>query len=441
MFAVNRCQRRVVVTGMGIISPIGNNKQAFWESLVDGRSGISRAKSLSGNGDLLPCVGEVAEFGDRIEDFGPLDRNVKKVIRKALKFMNRETQMAVAAAQQAVADSNLATAEFDPDRIGVCFGAGNVSLIPEDFSDGIRACTNDQNEFDFGQWGVEGLPQVAPLWLLTCLPNMPACHIAIYNDLRGPNNSVTQREAAANLAVGEAKSIIADDEADAMLVGATGTTIQAFNMLRTVMEQELAPGGPDPAKVCRPFDRRRTGSVLGEGAAALILEELKSATRRGARIYGEIKAVSSSCVVDRSGLPHRETALANAIRSVLRNADQRPDMIGHIHAHGLSTLRSDIEESRAIRTVFGSRADRLPIVAAKSYVGNAGAGGGAIELVASLLALEHGRLFPVLNCEDPDPECPIAPVTSCDVEAGESFLNLSVTPQGQASCVLVGSIE
>ena len=172
-----------------------------------------------------------------------------------------------------------------------------------------------------------------------------------------------------------------------------------------------------------------------------MLEELHSAIRRGAHIYGEVIAVGSSCVVDRARVPHRDAAMANAIRAALRNANQDSDSIGHIHAHGLSTRRADIEESRAIREVFGSHTDRLPVVAAKSSMGNAGAGSGAIELVASLLALERGRLFPVLNYEDRDPECPIVPVTSADVVAGDSFLNLNVSPQGQASCVLVKSLQ
>ena len=436
------CTRRVVVTGLGVISPIGNNQEAFWQSLIDGRNGISRLNCSPQNGFPDACAGEAREFAGRIEDFCGLDKEVKKAIRKALKVMNRETRMAVAAAQQAIADSDLPAAGLEPERIGVCFGTGFVSMMPEDFQSGIDNCTDSgREEFDFSRWGTEGVEQVTPLWLLTCLPNMPACHIAIYNDLRGPNNSITQREAAANLAVAEAYYAIADGAADAIVVGATGTTLLPFNLLHTLMEQDVAPGGSDPAKVCRPFDRDRSGSVVGEGAAALILEEMHSAIRRGADIYGEVAGAGSSCVVERNHVPRCSAAAANAIRAALRSAGLSPDDVGHVHAHGMSTYRSDIEEAQAIREVFGSRADELPVVAAKSYVGNAGAGGGAIELVASLLALKHGRLFPVLNYENPDPQCPIAPVTSSDVEAGDSFLNLSMVPQGQASCVLITAFQ
>ncbi len=441
MDTVRNSRRRVVVTGVGVVSPIGSTQETFWQSLVGGRSGISRLDSSPQNGYPDACAGEVREFNGRIEDFGTLEKDVKKAIRKALKLMNRETRMAVAAAQHALADSDLGAGGLEPERIGVCFGAGFASMMPHDFLAGVENCTNEHSEFNFSRWGTEGVEQVAPLWLLTCLPNMAACHIAIHNDLRGPNNSITQREAAANLAVAEGCHVIADDAADAIVVGATGTTLLPFNLLHTVMEQDMAPGGGDPTKVCRPFDRDRSGSVVGEGAAALILEDLHSATRRGAKIYGEVCGAGSSCVVERNHVPRCSTALANAIRATLRSADANPDAVGHLHAHGLSTRRSDIAEARAIREVFGDRADELPVVAAKSHLGNAGAGGGAIELVASLLALKHGRLFPVLNYENPDPECPITPVTSSDVEAGESFLNLSMVPQGQASCVLIRKVE
>ena len=441
MFATEPSDRRVVVTGLGVISPIGNDTQLFWQALVEGRSGISQPTSSERDGGSAPSAGAVRDFGEGIEDFGPLDKPVRKAIRKALRLMNRETQMAVATAQKALAESGLNSARFDPERVGVCFGSGNAAVMPEDFLPGIEACTDEANQFDAARWGTDGLPQVAPLWLLTCLSNMPSCRIAIFNDLQGPNNSITQREASANLAVGEAVNMIADDEADAMVVGGTGTTMLPFNRLHEILDREVAVDGPDPSALCRPFDRRRSGSVLGEGAAAVVLEELESALRRGVPIYGEVTGIGASCVVDRGGVPHRDAALSNSIRSALRRADRSPDSIGHVQAHGLSTRLCDRDEARAIRDIFGERAGSLPVAAAKSGLGNAGAGSGAIELVAGLLALKHGHLFPVLNYEEPDPECPVSPVTSADVAAGRSFLNLSVSSQGQAGCVLVESLE
>ena len=433
MIAANS-ERRVVITGLGVISPVGNDADAFWQSLVAGHSGVTR---LDGGGTSRLCAGRVSSFAGRIEDFGPLESEIKRTIRKSLKLMNRETQMAVAATQQAFADAEFARLGLDPERVGVCFGAGNVSMLPEDFVAGVEACSKNGGTFNFAQWGSDGLPQVAPIWLLKVLPNMPACHIAMYNDLRGPNNSITQREAAANIAMAEARNLILDGAADMMVTGGTGTTILPYNMLHALLEDELASDDGDPAAACRPFDRDRRGAVLGEGAAAFVLEELDAARRRGATIYGEVIGAGSSCVIDRDHVPHGRQALVNAMKAALRSAATL-DEIHHVHAHGLGTVQSDFDESHAIRDVFGERADRLPVVAVKGHTGNAGAGSGAIELAASLLALKNGTLFPVRNCEHPDPECPVTPVTRAgNANAGGCFLNLSLAPQGQASALVI----
>jgi 3-oxoacyl-[acyl-carrier-protein] synthase II len=422
--------RRVVLTGLGVVSPIGTTHERFWESLIGGCCGIARL----GNTDV--CAGAIHDFHGRIEDFGELTPEKKKAIRKGIKLMNRQTQMAVAAAQQALCDSRVGDGAFDPDRAGVCFGAGNVSLLPEDFVPAIRKCNDAKHKFHFERWGTDGLAQIDPLWLLRALPNMPACHIAIYNDFRGPNNSITQREASANLAVAEACAFIQNDEADLVIAGATGTTLQPINRIHALGDTEMATGA-DPTRLCRPFDRDRCGAVMGEGAAAFVLEDLASALRRDAPIYGEVLAWGSSCVVERGGAPRCDLAVANALRGALQRVRLDPADIGHIHAHGLGTRRADAEEASGLRLVFGEHAETVPLVAAKSNVGNAGAGCGALELAASLLALRHGRLFPVLNYEHPDPDCRVAPVRSADVDTGTSFVNLNMVAQGQASCLLV----
>jgi 3-oxoacyl-[acyl-carrier-protein] synthase II len=309
--------------------------------------------------------------------------------------------------------------------------------VPEEFTEGIHACVSGQGQFQFPHWGTEGLAKMQPLWLLKYLPNMPASHLAIYNDFRGPNNSVTLREAAANLAVGEAFQIILRGNADAMLCGATGTRVHSAKMVHAVQQEEVACGNGDPARVSRPFDRNRTGMVLGEGAGAIMIEELSHAQARGAAIYGEVIATASSSVAGRRLVAQRDRALLNVLRAMLDGAGSRPEEVGHVHAHGLSTRTCDIEEARAIHEVFGSRSQPVPVTAAKSYFGNLGAGSGLIELIASVLALRHGRLFRVLNYETPDPECPISAVVDDSTQPGESFVNLSVTPQGQASGVMV----
>jgi 3-oxoacyl-[acyl-carrier-protein] synthase II len=276
------------------------------------------------------------------------------------------------------------------------------------------------------------------LWLLKYLPNMPASHFAIFNDLRGPNNSITQREAAANLAVGEAYRTIERGHADLMVAGATGTRVHPMKTIHALQWEPLAAETPEPGRASRPFDLHRSGMVLGEGAGAIVLEEQSAAERRGATIYGEVLGFGSSAVLDRRGIGRRGQALANAMRAALRDAGLEPARIGHVHAHGLSSVSADRDEAAAIREVFGDQAQRVPVAAAKSYFGNLGAGSGLVELVASLLALRHEWLFPVLNYEVPDPECPLYVARAGgDLRPGENVLNINVTPQGQASALIV----
>jgi 3-oxoacyl-[acyl-carrier-protein] synthase II len=280
------------------------------------------------------------------------------------------------------------------------------------------------------------MPQVTPLWLLKYLPNMPASHLAIYNDLRGPNNSLTLREASANAAVGEAFRTIVRGSADVMIAGATGTRVHPMKMVHSVTQEEVAANGVEPARACRPFDLNRSGMVLGEGAGAIVLEEYERAMRRGATIYGEVVGTASSSVGNDHGVARRQAAITNVLGATMRDADAKPQEIGHVHAHGLSTRSCDVEEAQALRAVFGDSVRTVPVTAAKSYFGNLGAGSGLIELIASLMALNRAKLFKVLNYDTPDPDCPVA-VSRTESDPGASFININVTPQGQASAVLI----
>jgi len=432
--------RRVVITGVGLISPIGSTSSDVWDAISNRRSGVAPLHALPTDGLPIKFAGEVSDFAGKIDDFGPLESPKKKAVRKGLKVMCRETQMGVAAAFLALNDAGFEPGVHPPERVGVVYGSDYMLTLPQDLASGFDRCSAEERAFQFDRWGDEGMRELNPLWLLKYLPNMPACHIAIYHDLRGPSNSITQREASANLAVTEALSTISRGHADMIVAGATGTRVHPVKTLHTVQQEEIATNGSEPASASRPFDRDRTGMVLGEGAAAIILEDYKKATSRGARILGEVVAGGSSSVADRDQVAKRDVAMANAMRSTLRWAGIEPNSVGHIHAHGLGSRSCDVEESRAIREVFGAKADRVPVVAAKSYFGNLGAGGGMVELIISLLAMQNDRLPPILNYETPDPQCPISAVTDAETPPGDSCLNLSVTPQGQASCVLVRRI-
>jgi 3-oxoacyl-[acyl-carrier-protein] synthase II len=427
---------RVVITGLGVISPLGNSRDKLWSALQAGTSGVAELRNVPSGS--LPCHygAECREFTGAIDEFGPLEKDLKRSITKGRKVMCREIQMGVAAAQLALTDAAMMPSSFDPDRTGCIYGCDYLVTLPEEFTDGIRNAIDAEGKFQFSLWGEKGLPKVDPLWLLKFLPNMPASHIAIYNDLRGPNNSLTLREASANAALAEAYLTIVRGHADVMLAGATGSRIHPMKSVQTTLEEEVAVGD-DPARLSRPFDRDRRGLVLGEGAAAVILEEIAHATKRGVKILGEIIGYGSSTVVDPRGIPNRALAIENVLRQALRTSGLSPDQVGHLHAHGLGTKAGDREEAQAINRAFAERSSPLPVVAAKGHFGNLGAAGGMVEMLSSLFALAEGKLFPTLNYETPDPDCSVNVVRSREIAAGDTFINVNVSPQGQASAIVV----
>jgi 3-oxoacyl-[acyl-carrier-protein] synthase II len=432
--------RRVVITGLGLISPLGNSPSALWAALSAGRSGVAATTLLPPSGQPLKFAAEAREFTGEIEDFGPLEKDRKKAIKKGLKVMCRETRMAVAAAQLALADAGLAESPPDPEMSGVVLGSDYMLTMPEDYEGGMKKCAPG-GAFDFERWGKEGLGEMAPLWMLKYLPNMPASHIAIFNDLRGPNNSLTMREAAGNLAIGEAFRTIQRGHASLMVAGATGTRILPMQAIHALQTEQMAADNGDPTKASRPFDKNRTGMVAGEGAGMVVLEELQSARSRGATIYAEVVGLGSANVADTTLRGKCDVALERAMKAALRDAGRAPSDVGHINAHGLSTTDRDVDEACAIREVFGAVADKLPVTALKSYFGNLGAGGSVVEFAASVLALREGRLPRVLNYESPDPNCKLNVVNSDATPSGRSFLNLSITPQGQAAVLFVAAVE
>ncbi len=428
--------RRVVITGMGVIGPLGLSPDQTWDALRDNRSGVIAL--TNGHASAFPCGGVADEFTGKIDDFGPLEATQKKAIRKGLKLMCREIKMGVAAAQHALHSAQLARGSFEPEGSGVVYGCDHIVTLPEEFIDGFKECINGSNTFEFEKWGGQALGEVTPLWLLKYLPNMPASHIAIYNDLRGPNNSLTYREASSNIALGEATATIRRGAAERIVAGATGCSIAPLRAVQLSLHSQWTRNGCAPNEASRPFDAARNGMVPGEGAGALVLEDHDVAVARGATIYGEIVGYGSSTVVDRNSVADIETAVCNAMRGALRIAGMRPEELGHVHAHGAGTQHGDAAEAAGIAKALGDAA--TPVTAAKSYFGNLGAASGMVELVSSILAMRDGNLFPILNCRTPDPSCPINLVSTSGVVAGSSVLNINYTPQGQASAVIVRTV-
>jgi 3-oxoacyl-[acyl-carrier-protein] synthase II len=273
-----------------------------------------------------------------------------------------------------------------------------------------------------------------PLWLLLFLPNMPACHIGIYADARGPSNSLTMGEASSGLAISEALRILERDSADVMICGTTGTTIHAVHSMHSVMWDKLAPAvNGDPSKACRPFDLNRAGQVVSEGSATMIMEEENHAVQRGAKIYGRVLGAGSVCVTGNT----RE-ALKRSMELALRDACLKPSDVGHINAHAVGDPEGDLQEALAIHDVFGSLGSTIPVTAFKSYWGNPEASCGTLEIVGSLLGLQHGVVMPTLNYETPDPKCNLNVVHGAPLPiTNKIFIKANVTRVGQASAVVM----
>ncbi len=437
-------RQRVAITGLGLVSPIGSSLERVWESLRLGKSGISTIDSLPTASLPVKSGGQVKDFTGAIEDYGNLGKGLQRSIKKNMKVMCREIEMGVAAAQKALEHSGLGEAR-DPERCGCLFGCDYILTRPEEYADGVRHARGQAGgEFRMSDWPLLGLPKVNPLWLLKYLPNMPNSHVSIYNDFRGPNNSVTVREASSNLALAEATSIIQRGAADVMLVGATGSRIHPLRTAHVALIEDLAQERDDPSQMSRPFDVSSDGMVLGEGAGAVLLESYERAQARGAKIWGEIIGCGSAMVgplASGSAAPrdHLREAIRLALRGGLASAAERMPSTWHLHAHGLSSPAADASEARAISDVLGE-ADygSMSVVAAKSLFGNLGAGSGAVELICSLLALEHQQLFPIKNLQNQAPYAPWTAATS-DSLPGQAFVHSSFTLQGQASTLVVAA--
>jgi 3-oxoacyl-[acyl-carrier-protein] synthase II len=326
------------------------------------------------------------------------------------------------------------------------FGSDYMLTLPDDFTASVAKCRGADGAFEFDRWATDGMPQLTPLWLLKYLPNMPASHIASYNDLRGPSNSLTLREASGHLALGEASITIQRGAADIMVVGATGTRVHPMKTVHALQSEQVAleddAAGSDrsePTRWSRPFDRSRKGMVLGEGSAVFILEELQHARARGATIYGEIVGHAARNAGLAGGVGLKQKALSLAMRRALSMANVTPAELSHIHAHGASTVVGDREEAAALHDVLGAAAATIPTVAAKSHFGNLGGGSGLVECMASVLALRHGELFPLLNFEESDPDCRIRAARRGD-PSGNAFISSAVTPQGQAGSIVIRAL-
>ncbi len=426
--------RRVVITGLGMLAPEGIGRAEFEAHVREGRTGLSVV-------DKMPLTSQAGHAGGEVKGF--TEETAKKVYlkpyRKHIKVMGRDVQLGVAAAILALQDAGLDKVDRVPERVGVEFGANLMYSTPAYLFDPCTACADEQEPtFHHERWGSEGMAKMEPLWMLKYLPNMPACHVGIFTDSRGPNNSITQDEVSGGLALGEAAAIIRRGRADIMITGSTGLRLHPLKAIHAELWDEIASRPDDPTHAVRPFDINRNGGAIAEAACCLILEEDAYARERGADILGELLSTGSSCVGSPNGQADIRTALANAMRSALRSANLSPADIGHINAQGNATRDGDAAEAQAIHDVFGELGSQVPVVGLKGYHGNPGASGGMLELSVSLLFLKEGLIPFTLNTEQPDPDLNLDVVIREPRPTDNKIvMKLTYTKIGQASAVIV----
>ncbi|MBM3995362.1 MAG: beta-ketoacyl-[acyl-carrier-protein] synthase family protein [Planctomycetes bacterium] len=414
--------RRVVLTGIGVVTPIGLDAGSFWTALSQGQTGIKRI----GGFDPSPLQTQIAA---EIIGFDIKKYLLTREERKQIRVMSRTIQLAVAAANLAIADGKVEKDKLDRTRFGVEFGAG---LIPSELDElGIASQTGTESNIhatDPKIWGEKSIGQIQPLWMLKYLPNMLACHVSILHDAQGPNNTITESDVASLLAVGEACRIIQRNQADFFLAGGGDSKLTPLSMVRQSLFGHMSRCNETPQKAVKPFDKRRDGTVFGEGGCVLVVEELEHAKKRGASIYAEVAGFGSA--FDR-GLTGK--GLGRAIRAALAEAKISPADVDHVNTHGLGSVPLDAFEARGIHEVFGTS---VPVWSITPNIGHLSAGSGTTDLAASLLAMKHGTLPPTLNYETPDPACPVQVLREARPIAKPYFVKIGYTEMGQCGAMV-----
>jgi 3-oxoacyl-[acyl-carrier-protein] synthase II len=415
--AAREASQRVVVTGMGAVSPLGTTVAALWEGLAAGRSGIGPITLCKTDGYPTKIAGEVPDFDPK----GYMDF-------KDARRMSRASQLAVAAARQAVADAGLDGAPL-PEEAGVLIGTGNSS-----FPD-LEAATRTMIE--------KGGMRVSPFAMPAVLPSMSGGQIAIQLGVQGYNSTVSTACAAGTQAIGEAVEVLRRGHASMILTGGTEAPICEVGLAGFCVMRAMSTRNDEPERASRPFDRDRDGFVAGEGAAILVLETLEGARARGARIYAEILGLgSSNDAYHLTAPPPDAGGAARAMRWALRHAGVEPEEIDYINAHGTATPHNDLGETIAIKAVFGERAYRVPISSTKSMTGHCLGAAGAIEAVATICALQEGLIPPTINLDAPDPECDLDYVPH---EARPAALRLALSNSfgfgGQNASLVIGRLD
>jgi 3-oxoacyl-[acyl-carrier-protein] synthase II len=377
----NQQLKRVVVTGLGAITPIGNNLAQYWEGLLSGRNGIGLITLFDASRHECKIAGEVKGFDPH-----------EYMDRKEAKRMDRFAQFAVAASKQAIADAQFVINDLNAEQVGIIIGTG---------VGGIKVM-EDQNEICL----TKGPSRCSPFTIPMMIANMAAGLTAIHTGAKGPNSCTVTACAAGSNAIGEAFRLIQYGYAKTMICGGTEAAVTPLSVAGFGSAKALSMRNDEPLKACRPFDKDRNGFVMGEGAGILLLEELEQALSRGARIYGEIVGYGMTCDAYHmtSPVPEGEGA-TRAIKLALKDGNITPEQISYINAHGTSTPANDSTETKAIKNALGGRAYKVAVSSTKSMTGHLLGGSGGIEAVATVMAIAQDQIPPTINLDHPDPEC------------------------------------
>ncbi len=395
--------RRVVVTGLGTVNPVGADPQSFWKNLLDGKSGISTIQGFDASHLPVRIAGEVASFDPELY-----------IPKKEARRLDRFAQLFWAASDQALNDAGLDYRDAGEEayRAGVVVGSGIGGIIS--IQNGVDTIRD------------RGPDRVSPLVVTQIIANGAGGMVSIAYGLQGPNTCVVTACAASANAIGDAAEIIKRDDADVMLAGGSEAALAEFPVAAFAQTRALSTRNDEPERASRPFDADRDGFVMAEGAAVLVLEEFEHAKARGATIYAEVVGYGMSADGYHITLPRPGgMGAARAMQRALDNARLGPEDIGYINAHGTSTPANDTTETAAIKLAFGDAAYRVPVSSTKSMTGHLLGGAGALESIACVLAIRDGVIPPTINLENPDPECDLdyVPNTAREVKVRRAMTN------------------
>lgn len=426
--------RRIVITGMGAVTPLGLSVRQTWSGLLKGRSGIDKISLFDASEFRTQIAGEVRNF-----DFSRWRWN-----DPALENASRSTFFALQAAEEAFKDAHLKRFNIDPERLGIYFGAGDSGI---DFEPFVQTMSHAMSSAAAGvdkNLYLENSPKyMTGLRELEAQPFMTVTHLARRFDIRGPVSSCLTACAASSQAIGEASEWIRRGDADIMLTGGSHSMIYPLGVAGFSLLTALSTRNDEPQKASRPFDKKRDGFVMAEGAGVLMLEELSHALKRNARIYGEIIGYGTTSDAYRmTDMDPEGSGAARAMEMAMRKAEIHPEDINYINAHGTATSVNDAIETLVIKKVVGEQAYKIPVSSIKSMLGHMIAAAGVIEAITCVMTMKHRLIPPTINYEEPDPDCDLDYVPN---EAREADVEIALSNSfgfgGQNICLALQNYD